>query len=251
MGYRSQLDLEGPYDSWDKARGASDGWESGAILEAVTASAAKVIRGEAPYERDGVCFDEVQHHWALLASLQRVLLAAGKLEVLDFGGGMGTTYNYVRPLLPGHWRWSIVEQPAFAEAARAAWGVRDGPRFFDNVRDCLATGTPNLALLSGVLQCLEDPWAIAGELTTAGIEWVIVDRTPMADAPTRAFVQVVPPSIYPARLPTWVFNERELLDAFREYERVYEFSSPFDPQIPPHKGFLLRRRDSRTPPIAR
>jgi len=224
------------------ARAASDGWQSGAILEAVTASAARVIKGEARYERDGVCFDEVHHHWALLASLQRVLLAAGRLGVMDFGGGMGTTYNYVRPLLPGDWRWSIVEQPAFAEAGRAAWAGRDGPQFFDDITACLATTTPNLVLLSGVLQCLEHPWTIVDELAAAGIEWVIVDRTPVVDdGPTRAFVQVVPPSIYPARLPTWVFNERELLDAFRVYETVYEFTSPFDPESPPHKGFLLRR----------
>ena len=181
IGLRSALPLKGPYGSWAEARAASTGYDDRRILETVAASTRKVIAGERPYERDGVCFDEVHHHWALLASLQRIALAEGTLNVLDFGGGLGSTYNYVSRLWPGPLRWSIVEQPHFAEAGSAAWAGHAGPQFFHSFDDCLKTSVPNACLLSGVLQYLEDPWTLVKQIVASGIKWVLVDRVPVVD----------------------------------------------------------------------
>jgi putative methyltransferase (TIGR04325 family) len=72
---------------------ASTGYDSEIILEKTRDALLKVKNGEAAYERDSVLFDEIQYAWPLLTSLMWVAAQAkGILNVLDFGGSLGTTY---------------------------------------------------------------------------------------------------------------------------------------------------------------
>jgi putative methyltransferase (TIGR04325 family) len=140
--------------------------------------------------------------------LQAAAANAGHLSVLDFGGSLGSTYYHCRSFLNGvkNLEWSIVEQPA-----HVACGQRDFAnaqlRFYPTIEACLAERPPHVLLLSGVLQCLPEPWAFLRAAATHGFRRIIIDRCPVIPASRdRLTVETVAPRIYPASYPAWFFS---------------------------------------------
>jgi putative methyltransferase (TIGR04325 family) len=71
----------------------------------------------------------------------------------------------------------------------------------------LKENQPNVILLSSVLQYLESPLELIGELNKIGATCLIVDRTPFsAHSENKLLVQRVPPTIYSASYPMWVLS---------------------------------------------
>jgi len=74
-------------------------------------------------------------------------------------------------------------------------------------------------------------------------DYIIIDRTPFSKEELIT-VQIVPPEIYPASYPSWIFNQSNLLNCFKEkYLLIYEFDAidRFKNSIH-YKGFFLKRR---------
>ena len=70
------------------------------ILDKVLAATLKVKQGQAVFERDSVLFDEIEYSWPLLAGLMWAAASnGGKLNVLDFGGALGSSYYQNRKFL--------------------------------------------------------------------------------------------------------------------------------------------------------
>lgn len=212
--HRSDSVLSGDYASWRDATAASSGYDSQVILEKTEAALLEVRSGHAAHERDSILFDEIQYSWPMLAGLMWVGgLSKGNLNVLDFGGSLGTSYFQNRAFLshlPGV-RWNIVEQPRYVAVGKQKF--EDGHlRFYDSIQACLSDTSPNVLLLSGVLQYLEHPYEVLNELLGFPGEHVIIDRTPFWDgARHRLCVQHVPPGIYPASYPSWIFSRSAFL----------------------------------------
>jgi putative methyltransferase (TIGR04325 family) len=246
------IQFRGDYGSWAEARAASAGYDLPSILEKQIAAASQVRDGKAPYERDTVVFSEIEHSFPLLAALLHVAGTDGnRLSVVDFGGALGSSYYQNRALLAhlAGLRWSIVEQPHFVDAGRRMF--EDGSlRFYDSIEHCMTAERPNVLLVSSVLQYLEAPLAFATGLAGLGIPHLVIDRTPMTrEAPTRLTVQHVPPSIYPASYPCWIFNEAELRSVFAgAWDTVYPFDAHVGTVIDlgdakaRYGGFFLRRK---------
>jgi len=237
----------GNYSSWAEARAASTGYDSHVILEKVQASLLKVKKGEVAYERDSVLFDEIRYSWPLLAGLMWIAaLGEGKLNVLDFGGSLGSSYYQNRKFLETlplvHW--SIVEQKAFVKAGRKCF-ENDALKFYSNIDSCLKQRSPNSIILSGVIQYIEDPYALLERLTSLRFEYILFDRTPFITGKRdRLTIQKVSPEIYQASYPCWFFAKDRFRAFFYDnYETVAEFegldianiTSTFD-------GCILRRR---------
>lgn len=207
-----EIRYAGNYLSWEDARGASTGYDAPAIFAKALAAAREVKLGRAVYERDSVLFDAIEYSWPVLAGLLYVASrSAGRLSVLDFGGAFGSSYRqnqaFVRHL-PGL-RWSVVEQQHFVSAGKAEL-QDDVLRFYGTVEQCLASEQPNVWLLSSVVQYLEEPYVFIREMARHSIRFAIFDRLLiLGSAPTRLTVQTVPPQIYDASYPCWVFNEEE------------------------------------------
>ena len=189
----------------------------------------KVKNGEAAYERDSVLFDGVQYAWPLLAGLMwAAARTGGRLNVLDFGGSLGSTYFQNRAFLchlPGV-RWSIVEQPGHVKAGKEFF-EDEHLKFYSRIEDSLGESQPNVVIMSSVLQYVERPYDTLCELLRLPCDHVIIDRTPFWEGPSdKLCVQKVPPSIYPASYPSWVFSKRRFLGYFRdEWQIVAEFDS--------------------------
>jgi putative methyltransferase (TIGR04325 family) len=221
--------LSGDYRSWDEAVAVSTGYDSEIILEKTKEALLKVKTGEAVYERDSVLFDEVQYSWPLLGGLMWVAARCeGTLNVLDFGGSLGSTYFQNRIFLSAlpQVRWNIVEQSRHVETGKAFF-EDDYLRFYAGITDCLADTQPNVVLLGSVLQYLEHPYSILDQILELPCDHIIIDRTPFWSGPTdRLCVQTVPPSIYAASYPSWIFSRQRLHAYLNEtWQIMTEFDS--------------------------
>ena len=160
---RETIRFVGDYGTWAEAEQASIGYSAPNILERTRLAMLKVKNGEALYERDSVVFDQVAYPFPLLAGLLRARSVDGnRLSVLDFGGSLGTTYFQCRDFLSaaGPFRWSVVEQPEHVKCGREEFA--DGRlQFYTSIAECLTHEQPNVLLLSGVIQCLPEPYQVS------------------------------------------------------------------------------------------
>jgi putative methyltransferase (TIGR04325 family) len=203
------LRLTGDYLSWEPAMADSAGYNAEIILEKTKSALLKVKNGEAVYERDSVVFDEIQYSWSLLSGLMWAAACSdGRLNVLDFGGSLGSTYFQNRVFLAGlrEVRWNIVEQERQVEVGQK-WFEDDQLKFYTNIASCLAATKPQVILLGSVLQYLPDPYEILDQLLNLPCEFLVIDRTPFWNGSNdRLCVQNVPAEIYPASYPSWIFS---------------------------------------------
>lgn len=137
----------------------------------------------------------------------------GRLDVLDFGGALGSNYFQNKKLLDtlSDVRWNIVEQPHYVNAGKIH--IQDGRLiFYDSIEQCLKYSQPNIVLLSSVLQYLSDPYDVLSRILKCNACVLLVDRTPFANHFKDMIVaQHVPSSIYDASYPMWVFHGVNLL----------------------------------------
>jgi putative methyltransferase (TIGR04325 family) len=77
----------------------------------------------------------------------------GELNVIDFGGSLGSTYFENRKFLQAlpKVRWNIVEQNHFVDAGKKYF-EDDIVKFFYNIESCVRQCSPNVILFSSVIQ---------------------------------------------------------------------------------------------------
>jgi putative methyltransferase (TIGR04325 family) len=248
--------FSGNYSSWKEAKNNSNGYDSNIILNKVKKSLLKVKEGKAAYERDSVLFDQIQYSFPPLAALLRVAIEnQGNLSVLDFGGSLGSSYFQCRDFLSAikHLKWSIVEQDKFVDCGKQFF-ENESLQFFDTIETCVEHAEPNVILLSGVLQYLENPYLFLKNLLDYNFQYIIFDRTTfVCKGSDRLTVQKVPPEIYPASYPAWFFNLEQFLQVFQgRYRLIAQFDALGglpeirDPYaIAKDLGFIFRSNDSR------
>ena len=195
----------------------------GIILEKTRTALLKVKNGEVAYERDSVLFDEAQYAWPLLVGLMWVAAQAkGNLNVLDFGGSLGSIYfqniNYLKHL--NSLKWNIVEQKSFIDCGKEFF-EDENLRFFYKIDECLEAQKPDVIILSSVLQYLEKPYDLLEEIINHNIKYILIDRTYFSEEEKdKISVQVVPKDIYKANYPCWFFSLRKFLSIFHENYRL-------------------------------
>ncbi|MDX2197102.1 MAG: methyltransferase, TIGR04325 family [Cytophagales bacterium] len=223
----------GNYETWDQAKAQSTGYDAQIILEKVKNSMLLVKAGKAVYERDSVLFDKIQYSWPTLAALLKVAGEYdGNLNVLDFGGSLGSTYFQNRDFF-AHIKslnWCIVEQKNFVEEGKK-YLADNQLKFYYNIEESISAHKPHLLLLSGVLQCIDLPYDWISGFMQHSIPYIVVDRTAFISADNeRLTVQNVPEHIYKASYPAWFFNENKFIQSFTaQYSLVADFESAFTP----------------------
>lgn len=254
FGYKQEKmrAFSGDYQSWEEALKDSTGYDNPLILKKAKDALLKVKSGEAKFERDTVLFEVPDHSYPLLSALLYIALNNNqRLSVLDFGGSLGSTYFQTRNHLAGliSCQWSIIEQPHFVETGREYF-ADNVLKFYTSVDECLKHEKPNVVLLSGVIGYLEQPKALIKELIERDFDYIIFDRTlVMEDRPTRLVVQKVPPRIYDASYPCWIFLKEDLIGPFRNrYVLFDEFTAHLGTVVNLHdtniryKGFVFHKK---------
>jgi putative methyltransferase (TIGR04325 family) len=222
--------FEGNYKTWEEAAALCTGYDEESILDKVLEATLKVKHGEAVFERDSVLFDEIQYSWPVTAALMWAAARNnGELHVLDFGGSLGSSYFQNRKFLSKLRKisWSVVEQSKFVEIGREQ--ISDSFLSFSADIDVSCENfTPNIALLSSVLQYLPNPFAVLENLANKKISLIVIDRTPYSnDAVGKIKIQHVPVSIYSASYPCWFFSRDMFIQKMMSlnYQLVEAFDS--------------------------
>jgi len=219
----------GNFESWEEAKSLSTGYESDVILEKVKKASLKVKTGQTVFERDSVIFSKIQYSWPLLAGLMWIAaLSKGELNVIDFGGALGSTYFQNRNFLQSLSRvcWHIVEQKHFVDVGKQYF-EDDELSFFYDIESCLRQDSPNAIIFSSVIQYMETPYAFLKKIKSIGFKFIIFDRTSfVTNGKDRLTIQVVPPEIYPSSYPCWFFDKEKFYSFFRDdYEMIADFNA--------------------------
>lgn len=199
--------------TWAEAEAAVQGYGDATIIDTVVEATRAVERGEAAFERDSVLFAEPEYTWPLLSALLHSAARDARLSVLDFGGALGSTYRQHRRFLADlpEVRWTVVEQPAFVEIGQREFQTSQ-LHFAPSIAEAVRDGAPTVVLLGSSLQYLETPHEVLAELADSGAPTIVIDRTPLSDAPDDVLcIQTVPPSIYEAAYPMWILSRSRLL----------------------------------------
>lgn len=224
------LRFYGSPKTWSEAVGMSSGYSHDLILNRVVEATRAVVSGHAAFERDSVLFHEPSVPFRIVAVLLRsAALDDGRLEVIDFGGSLGSTFRQCRPFLDAlrQIQWHVVEQPAFVEAGRREFSTPE-LTFHSSIADVPASETPATVIFSSVLQYLEDYRGVLEALVPLKCRHLLIDRSPFSSlASDHLCVQRVPEQIYNASYPCWILSRSRLLDALsRQWRLVSEFSCP-------------------------
>lgn len=221
---------KGDYKSWEAANKYSSGYDDSIILEKVKSAIQKINNGEAVFERDSVLFDKIEYSWPILACLMWIAASnRGSLNVVDFGGSLGSTYYQNKRFLEGlgeNVRWNIVEQKHFIDIGKEYF-ENERLKYYYDIESCFEVTSPNTILLSSVIQYLEKPFEMLEKIKYIGFEYIIFDRTGFINrAKDRLTVQTVPPSIYACSYPCWFFNKKKFYSFFEDkYDMVASFDS--------------------------
>lgn len=211
----TNLHFEGNYESWEKASANCSGYNAENILEKVLKATLKVKCGKAAFERDSVLFDKIEYDWPVISGLMWVAARNhGKLNVLDFGGALGSSYFQSRKFLEDlpEVRWNVVEQLHYVQAGQEK--IQDDClRFYPTIDACLVENSPCVALLSSVLEYLPDPILILNKIFEAGVDVLIINRTLFSlNGLEKIVIQNVSSEIFDASIPCRMLSEELIVN---------------------------------------
>lgn len=234
---KGMLAFGGNYKTWNEAQKQCQGYDSEVIFERVKQSALSVRDGKACFERDGYLFYEQHTNFPILAILLSIYIETSKLNVLDFGGSLGSMYFQHKDILQRigkDTKWTVVEQAHFVEFGKQELcdNILNFEYYMKDVEDC------NCIIFGSTLQYLENYMEILQEALGKGCEYIIIDKTPVSSAEWISIEQVHEP-IYEASYTMRIFDKEELINIVKNMG--YELVESWIPEI----GTEFRIKDKR------
>lgn len=240
----------GNYPTWAAAERDAVNPDLETAIVRLSAATDAVRTGAGPYEQDSVVFPAPPETESILHLVDEIAAKRRTgVRVLDFGGSLGSKYFWVRRHLAPDVRldWEVVELSRWVEHGRRVFAT-DALHFSETVERAVARGRPDLVLCCGVLQYLEDPFAVLGRLVDADPEYLLLDRTPYAVSGRPEIVlQRVDTQIYPAAHASWLLSEdalRAFLDPRFELIRRFSYRQVYTRRAV-FRGHVFRRRAGR------
>ena len=235
--------FERGFNTWSEAsRKAS--YNSKTIFNK-TLKAARLVRdGKAAYERDSVLFDKVQYDFKLLSSLLLIANIQNRLNLIDFGGSLGTSYRQNKKFLDClkiQKRWVVIEQSEYVRIGKNEFttGTLD---FLESLSEI--DFDVDVVLFGSSLCYIENAYRILDQVKSLSPKFILIVRTPFSDGNNDTiWIQNVSKSIYDASYPLWIFSESKLLSYL---EDSYELFEVWDDDFQAYdemsaKGFLFRK----------
>jgi putative methyltransferase (TIGR04325 family) len=239
--------------SWDDAfKKTSQGYSAENILTKCRDSLLKVKNGEYPYERDSVLFTEKEIFYPLLASLLYVSSKNNnRLNIIDFGGSLGSTYFQNRDIFKQvgiEINWNIIEQDNFVKCGKEYFADNE-LHFFNNIDELTNKEEISVCLFGSVLPYLKEPYNILETIRRHNIKHIIIDRTLFLDNELEDIltIQKVPPEIYDVSYPAWFLSLSKFLsfvDNF--YNIIFKWDNldvfNLNDYKTSNKGFFLEKK---------
>ncbi len=220
----------GELKTWEEAEKAAIGYDAGHILEKMKQSFRELKRGTNVFELDTILYKEKRYNYPLLFSLSWIALQKKSvLNIIDFGGALGSAYYWVKDfLLPTtKLNWNIIEQPHIVAAGKAEFET-SSLHFFENFDACFKLSSPDILLFSSVLQYIPDKGFLYEEIRKRQFSYIIIDRTPYfsnKERPTAISVQKLNDTVYgkETTLPCFIYNKTEIVTELEnEYDIVLD-----------------------------
>lgn len=244
--------FEGPLSSWQDAVDRSEGWDASAITEKTLEMALKVRDGIIEFEQDTLPRSKIIYSDTILAFLLLTLARHHhRLDIVDFGGSLGTNYFQNRKIL--HclgdipFSWNIVERKVLADLGRAHFSTT-GLQFFTDVEQAVRSRpTPiDAFLFSGSFQYLSDPLAFLDRIISLGANILAFDRLLTSPGPVHApYIQRPDPDVYyRASYPVWCFSYTALIEHLKSKNfTLVEHFTPRPDTTLNHCGMIFVRKD--------
>ncbi len=218
--------------SFEDASFRARGYEQLDITEAVRTASAKVRDGVAVYERDGVVFDEIEYPWPLLSSLLATPTENGVLRVLDFGGGLGSTYQQCRDFLRRTGLrvvWTVIEREQLAKVGQREF-TTDELSFASDL-GAIADASFDAVLFAGSICYVPNPEQVLETVMSNSPKRIIFDRTPEAKGQQPLYaVQNVGAKIYKASYPITIFGKGQIEKSLQpRYEKLASWVCDLQP----------------------
>lgn len=242
---KTVVGYSGDYKSFEDAEKASKmhniagGYDADAIFNKVKESTLKVINGEAVFERDSFLFYNKQINYNLMMYLYKLCIKDDRLNVLDFGGALGSTYWQHRSELNEiNAKWTITEQGHFVAYGHENLET-ENLKFASNNDLENQWQEFNVLLCSSSLQYIKDADSLINFFCEKGIKNIIIERTPVSNH-KRFWIETVHEPIYEAVYPCCVFEEQDFINKFtsRGYKLVDSWKSLVDGDVETDKGIV-------------
>lgn len=231
--------FQGNFKTWSDAKNASKGYETDDILKRAIHCRDLVLSGKAKYEQDLRVYHTDPFKPESLSALLWIYKEESKLNVLDFGGSFGTSfYIHNRFLENLYMKWNVVEQEKYVKYAKEHYETGQ-LKFHYSINECKDI---NVVYLSGVLAYLEYPYDVVNQLVELKPKYIILDRNHTLDNPdekTRLTIQVTNKMTIPTSYPCWLFNEKDIINAFNGYEIIANWKEKTNENMN-YQGMLLR-----------
>ena len=217
---QAMVSFEGRFPSFEIAKEKCGGYEEDTIFEKVKSAAISVKEGKACYERDGYLFYEKDYYLQLLAILYSVFLEYGELNVIDFGGSMGSTYFQNKDKLINiidKIKWNIVEQKHFVDFGKE-YLEDEILKFYYAIYEIEKC---NCVIFGSSLQYLENYKVFLTKIAERKIPYLVIDRLPVSNE-TWVSIEYVHEPIYEASYPLYILSENDLISLLRDIGYVLE-----------------------------
>ncbi len=240
-GKRPSPDFEGPYSTWQDAAANAAGWDAPAILGKTLDLSLKIRDGLIEFQQDLVEYGRIRYSETIIAFLAMASgMNDGKLDIVDFGGSLGTNFAQNRKLLRpfvdgGKCHWIIIERPPTVDLGRKHFSDQS-LRFFATLDELKAQcdQVPTSFLFSGSMQYIEEPFTLLDQIIEGGMNLVAFDRLFVSTKKQhQIFIQH-----HRATYPTWCFSRNLFVETMssKGFVLVEEFSFPPGEQFDYHRG---------------
>lgn len=129
-------------------------------------------------------------------------------------------------------KWSIVEQNHYVDAGKKLVENKK-LKFYKSFEYCLREEKPNIAIFSGSLQYIAQPYKILKKIKKSKIDYILLDKIPIkTNIDNDEFhIQYVPKSINSSSYPIRIFSEIYLKKFLKKNNfkitKINNISSPF------------------------
>jgi putative methyltransferase (TIGR04325 family) len=231
--YKKGWGFFGDYKTWQAAAADCEGYDAAPILDRVLSAARAVKNDEAVFERDGFLFYKKQEIKNLTQTLntaaQKQEYGAANLSILDFGGSLASLYFQHRDALTQYpnVNWCVVEQTHFVDIGKKEFETNE-LKFEYTISEAVQKYKPNMAIISSVLQYLENPYVWLDEIVKHKIRYLWIDRTPFSNRENDWILkQIVDPRVYKATYPAYILSLPKFKNYIHQHYTIKaEFTSP-------------------------
>jgi putative methyltransferase (TIGR04325 family) len=180
---------------------------------------------------------------------------AGRFRVLDFGGGPGAYYFFMRTQMPEGLtlEWDIFETALMAAQGRKVYASE--PLYFFSEWQDILTKRYDVILASNTLHCFETPYDVVDRLASTNCKYFVVQDVPVIPGGRDRITIQMPPRLRVRKtyrkanfplFPTWFFSEDALLKYLsKSYTvRMWWYSdnvAVLDGKPINRKGYLLEK----------